>query len=245
MKRSERHHLKENPVAQLVWDLREATIGHTREAAYGVIAVVVLAAAVGVYFYWQGRKTGSAEVMLAAAVVVAETPVVPPAPGATPATPASRAQTFPSERARHEAALPKYLAVIEAYPATTAATIARYEAANILTALGRAAEAEPHYQEVIARDGTGIYAQMARLGLAAARGAAGQFDQAIEIYQQLSTAQDTRLPVDGILMQLGRTYVKAGKTGDAVRVYTRIVEEFPQSLYVADARAALETLKKS
>jgi TolA-binding protein len=48
-----------------------------------------------------------------------------------------------------------------------------------------------------------------------------------------------------VLLQLARTYAKAGKTEEATRTYTRIVEEFPQSLYVADARDALTALGKS
>ena len=37
-------------------------------------------------------------------------------------------------------------------------------------------------------------------------------------------------------MQLGRAYVKAGKKRRSRARVHRVVEEFPQSLYVADAR---------
>jgi TolA-binding protein len=139
----------------------------------------------------------------------------------------------------------KYAAVVETYPSTPAAISAGYQAANALAALGRVDEAVRRYQHVIERDRNGIYGQMAQLGLADAYQGAGQFDKAIEIYQALSTGADTRLPVDGVLMRLARAYTKAGKTDDAARTYTRIVEEFPQSLYASDARAALTAIKKS
>lgn len=245
MKRSERQHLKENPFAEFVFGLREVTIGHTRQASVAVLVIAVAAVAAAGYFYWQGRRVGYADAALAAAISVAETPVVPPAPAGTPNQPAQGARTFPSERARLEAALPQFLDVARTYPSTDAATTALYQAAGALCSLGRLPEAEQRYREVIARGTGGVYGEMAQLGLADVYRAMGQADKAIEIYQKLSTAADTRLPTDGVLLQLARTYARAGKTEDAARTYTRIVEEFPQSLYVADAREGLSALKKS
>jgi outer membrane protein assembly factor BamD (BamD/ComL family) len=46
-------------------------------------------------------------------------------------------------------------------------------------------------------------------------------------------------------MQLGRAYVRAGKKEEAVRAFNRIVEEFPQSVYVSDARRELEEARKT
>ena len=245
MKRSERQHLRENPFAEFVFGLREATIGHSRQAAAVVLVIAAAAVAAGGYFYWQGRRTVNADAALAAAMTVAETPVVPPAPAGTPNQSAPGPGTFPSARARLEAALPRFLDVASAYPSTDAATTALYQAAGALCSLGRLPEAEQRYREVIGRDARGVYGEMAQLGLADVYRAMGQADKAIEIYQKLSTSADTRLPTDGVLLQLARTYAKAGKTEDAARTYTRIVEEFPQSLYVADARDALGALKKS
>lgn len=242
MKRAERQHLKENPVAQLAWELREVTIGHSRGATLAVLIVAIAAAGAGAYFYWQAGVVAKADALLASAMTIAETPVVPPVAGAaqnqTPTTP-----TFSSERARMEAALGRYLEVVQAYPSSGAATVALYEAANVLSALGRTAEAEQRYRELMSREGTGIYGQMAGMGLADVYSAGGRFEQAIELYRQLSASADTRLPVDGILMQLGRAYTKAGKVDEAASTYSRIVEEFPQSPYAADARGALETVK--
>ena len=78
-------------------------------------------------------------------------------------------------------------------------------------ALGNPAEAATAYQQVIDRAGNAIYGQMARLGLAEAQARAGQYDQAINTFKELAQRKDGPLPVDGILMQLGRTYLEAGK----------------------------------
>ena len=49
------------------------------------------------------------------------------------------------------------------------------------------------------------------------------------------------LPVDGVLMELARACLKAGKTQDARAAFKRVVDEFPESSYVAEARQQLAT----
>jgi outer membrane protein assembly factor BamD (BamD/ComL family) len=48
-----------------------------------------------------------------------------------------------------------------------------------------------------------------------------------------------------VLMELGRAYMKAGKKNEAAHAFSRVVDEFPQSLYIADARREMEEAKKS
>ena len=44
-------------------------------------------------------------------------------------------------------------------------------------------------------------------------------------------------------MQLGRAYDAAGKPADARQAFKRIVDEFPQSPYAAEAKRALDQIK--
>ena len=111
--------------------------------------------------------------------------------------------------------------------------------------LGNPAQAAASYQQVIDKGGSSIYGQSARLGLAGAQAAQGQFDQAINAFKELAQRKDGPLPVDGILMQLGRTYLDAGKRADAQQTFNRLVEEFPDSPFTADARRELEQLKRT
>ena len=60
-------------------------------------------------------------------------------------------------------------------------------------------------------------------------------DQAISTYKTLADQKDGTLPVDGILMQLGRAYLDAGKQADAEQTFNRLVSEFPQSPFSGDA----------
>ena len=75
-------------------------------------------------------------------------------------------------------------------------------------------------------------------------GLQGKYDSAIKIYQEAATDTKSQLPLDGVLMQLGRAYMKAGKKNEAAHAFTRVVEEFPQSAYAADARREMEEAKK-
>ena len=86
---------------------------------------------------------------------------------------------------------------------------------------------------------------MGRLGLAESQVAQKKYDNAITIYTEMSRDTTSQLPVDGVLMQLGRACARAGRKEEAVRAFTRVTEEFPTSLYTADAKRELEEARKS
>jgi TolA-binding protein len=241
MKRTERHHLKENEVQTLMRQVREAFETRRGEMTTVVVLVVVLGVAAVGYFAWRDRGQTKAHALLAEALLVHDARVgPPPAPGA-----ASGGLYFATERERAQAALTKLKVVADAYPSSDAGIYARYQEASTWLALGSAAQAAAAYQQVIATAGDGLYGQMARLGLAEAQVAAGQFDPAINTYKELSQRKDGSLPVDGILMQLGRAYLGAGKRADAQLTFTRLVAEYPESPFSGDAKRELDNLKKS
>lgn len=246
MKRTERHRLKENEFARTVAHARDAIEKRQRAIALFALAVVVLLVVLGGFTWWRYSQNANANEMLASALAVHEAPVVPipePAPG-SPA-PVQQPGTYPTERARLDAALPGFLEAADRYPNTDAGIAARYHAAGILARLGRYAEAEEQYSRVAERAGSSIYGRTARLGLAEVQVAQGNYDGAIDIYTEISRDPGSQIPVESVLMQLGRAYTQAGRKEEAVRAYTRIVDEFPQSLYAPDARREMEEVKKS
>jgi TolA-binding protein len=153
--------------------------------------------------------------------------------------------TFQSQQERLDASLPKFMEAATAHPDSKAGITARFHAASVLAALGKPAEAEARYKEVVDKAGDSIYARTARLGMAEAQVAQGKYDEAIAVYTEVSRDAGSTLPLDSVLMHLGRAYARAGKKDDAVRSFTRVVDEFPQSPYAADARRELEDVKKS
>jgi TolA-binding protein len=241
MKRTERRHLKENELQTLTRQVREALEAHRRETQAAIVVLVIAGIASLGYFGWRERTQSRAHALLAQAMATAETRVGAPIPAGTPGA----GPSFPSETLRAEAALAKFKAAADAYPSTDAGMYARYQQAATLMALGKPAEAAQAYQQVIDRAGDGIYGQMARLGLAEAQVRSGQYDQAINAYKQLAQQKDGPLPVDGILMQLGKTYLDAGKRADAQQTFNRLVQEYPDSPFSADAKRELDNLKKT
>jgi TolA-binding protein len=247
MKSIERHRIKEDQfVATLHETFDRIEQNRTQVLTLGV-AFVVLAAAVGGFLWWRQQTLAKASALLADAMAVAEAPVTPPPPppGSTldPNTPTPPANSYANERARAAAALPKFLAAADAYPSTLPGLAARYHAATTLAALGRDAEAEQRYQEVIARAGSGLYGRVARLGIAEVQARQKKYEPAINTLKELSTTAKDDLPLDGVLMQLGRTYALAGRKAEAVQAYERITTEFPSSVYAGDARKEIDALK--
>jgi TolA-binding protein len=236
MKRAERHHLKENELQRWAIQARGAFEERKRETTIGVVAVLAIAAAIAGWAGWRGYVESRAQRDLAEALSVQEARV---SATGTPAAPGS----FPSERARQQAAVAKFKAAADAHPSTDAGIFARYQEAAGQVALGNPTAAATAYQEVISRSGNSIMAQMARLGLADAQARAGQYDQAINTFKELAQRKDGPLPVDGILMQLGRTYRDAGKRADAQQTFNRLVQEYPDSPFTSEAKRELDALK--
>jgi TolA-binding protein len=247
MKSTERHKLKENEFARSVAQARQVVDQRRGDVMKIATALIVLLAIVGGYAWWRSTREARANQALASALATYEMPVVPippPAPGSPPPVP--QPGTFPTEQEKLTASLPKFVDAANAHPNTKAGIVARFHAAAILAAQGKPAEAEQRYQEVIDKAGTGnIYARTAKLGMAEAQVAQGKYDSAIAVYTELSRDAGSTLPLDSVLMHLGRAYARAGKKEEAVRSFTRVVDEFPQSAYAADARREMEETKKA
>jgi tetratricopeptide (TPR) repeat protein len=238
MKGSERHHLKDNELVNLAVRVRRFADERQRELAAILLAALAIGGAALGYAWWQARTEAQAEAAMAEAVAIEESPVV--APGEPSEGAAST--DFATDEARVEAALAKYKAVADAYPATDAGLFARYKEAAALVTLGRHAEAAAAYGRVSAAAGDRVIGETARLGAAEAHARAGEFDQAIAAYQAAANRTDGPVPVEAVLMQLGRTYSRAGKPAEARETFNRIVEEFPSSPLTSEAQRELDLL---
>jgi TolA-binding protein len=244
MKTAERHRLKHNEVADTLQDVMANVQSNRRLIVVGLVAILVLISSVGAWTYYRGQRNGKASALLGEAMIVADAPVVDPAeatPGKTPPPP--QTNTFPNERAKLEAAFPKFLAAADAYPDTVAGIAARYHAAATLAALGRQADAKQRYAEVIDRDPRGVYGKMAKLAQADLNVRDKQYDQAINTLRELSLDTKGDVPVDAVLNQLAAAYLAAGKNAEAQQTFRRITTEFAASPYAADAKKQLDVVK--
>jgi TolA-binding protein len=239
MKATERHQLKQNEFAMTaarVAGVAAANRSRILIAVAAGVAVILLVAAV---VAWRGRSADKAGAMLGVAMATAQSPVVPAPtlPGAT-----QQAGTFPTEQARSEAAIKAFNDVAAAYPNSEAGIAAAYQAAAELLAAGKAAEAEAAFSAVAAKAGNGLFGPLAKLGQAQAMQVAGKSAEALVLLNELAANRDGALPVDGLLMEVGRVSLKAGKPAEARAAFKRVVDEFPESPYSSDANQRLAAI---
>lgn len=238
MKTTERHRLKENEVAYMIDHALEVW-GTNRQRVLALsVGIVLVAVAAGGYWFWSARTASKSGALFGDAMSVLDAPVAAAAPG-KPAPPGS----YPTDKARLEAALAKFIVAAESYPKTKAGLLARNQAAGLLILLDRSAEGVKRYQEVMDLAGQGsIYYEMARLGKVSAQAQASQFDEAISTFQTLSANKDGEVPADAMLMQLGRVYLMAGKTTEARQTFRKLLDEYPQSPFVTEAKREFDQL---
>jgi tetratricopeptide (TPR) repeat protein len=251
MKRDERHHLKENELAHSLASLQEFVGPRAKTMSTVLVgAIVVVVIAIGAVT-WRQRSQSQGQELLAQALVALDARVVPAnaagAPGEAPAAAEFNATgTFSTEAAKLNAALPKLKAAADAYPDAPAGITARYHMAGALAALGRHEEAITAFDDVARRAGANtLYGRMARLGKADAQARAGQIDAAITTWKTMVTQDSAELPVDAILIELGRAYVTKGSTAEAKQAFTQIVDQHPDSPYAQEARTSLEGLSSA
>lgn len=247
MKTTERHHLKDNELAMALGSV-QVWVEKNQQTLWAIVALVVVGG-VGIagYSVWSRSSDSKAHAMLAEAMVIEEARVMPPGPPAGTSTdptliPGQAPGTYPTQQAKLEAALPKFLAAADAYPKTESGLTARYHAGSTLVSLEKFDDAVKQYDQVIA-NGSGILQRMSRLGKAEAQLRAGQYDPAIATLKETAEQTTTNLPVDAVLMELARAYRLAGKTDDARKTLTQVVEKHADSPLAADAKTELEKLK--
>ena len=254
MRREERHHLKDNALAAWVAQVRN-TLRRRRRAL--VVAGWIVAAALvvtGGGYGWQQWRAARASELLAAAMTVVDAAVVPPpeaplpaegeegeeAPPEPPEPFVQPPGSYPSAAVKLEEAVPHLLAAADAYPTLPQGIAARYQAASALNSLGRTEEARAQYQQVVELAGAQVYGQMARLGLAETHLMDGAYADAIAVLEAASSAVDSDLPRDAVLMRLGRAHRLAGQPSEARVAFARVVDDFPVSPYGPEARREIE-----
>jgi TolA-binding protein len=236
MKRTERHRLKENELSHALTSATERLRENPRNVGLIAGAVLLVVLIAGGYWAWKTRSETRAQLMLGDAMAIIQSPIEDPKAGAKPA-----GNSYPNTNARAEAALVKFNEAANAYPSTKAGVAARYYSAATLAMLGRPADAAARYQEVVDRAGAGtFYGRMAQLGMVVSNAEAKQYDKAISTAQSLvNNTGDETIPRDALLMQLGRVQAAAGKRAEAKQTLDKVIADFPQSVYIEEAKQLL------
>ena len=152
-----RKELKQDNVALKVEETFDFFNLHKQEAVrYAGLAVVVIAIAVGIYYYITGQHEAR-EQMLGDAIAQQSAPVGAPPPNG--------GLSFQTEAAKQDAVVKAYTKVMTQYSGSAEAYISEYTLAAIDLEAGRMADARKKYQDVADHADAG-YSSLAKLALA-------------------------------------------------------------------------------
>jgi TolA-binding protein len=236
-----RHQLKTDRFTQATIGAAEATahwtVEHKSKLIVGVvISAVVLAAVLGGWYYL-GQQDDKANLELTQAVRTLETTI---RPAGTPETP--NLPSFASSQERATAAKKQLQAVIDKYPHTRTADIARYLLGTTAVELGDKATAERELKEVASAH-NGDLAGLAKLALASFYGNTNRTKEAVDLYKELIDKPTNTVSKVMAQMQLASLYETAQQPAEAKKIYEQIVKENPKSEAESLAQTKLQSLK--
>jgi len=151
---------------------------------------------------------------------------------------------FRTAEEKHRKAAAAFDGVARQWPSLAAGRRARYYAALCRIELGDLPSARTALTEIAAAKAESpLDAALARLALAEVEHRGGQLDKAIDSFRQMADDSALPLPRDYALMRLGASLEEARRLQEAGASYRRVVDEFPQSVYAAEARRRMEYLQ--
>lgn len=241
MKKEHRQQIKRDEFVSGLEKAAQWAADHRDRLRIGLGLAVVAAATAGTVLYLQGGRKRDAERAFGEAVAIYRAPIAaelraeadqPPGP------------VFPTAEEKYKTAAAAFDGVERRHGSLPVAVRARYYAALSRIELKQYAEAEKELKAIAeGRSATRLDAALARLALADLYRRQGQVDRAVDEYRAI--AGDARLPLprDYALMSLAETLEEAKRLAEAVAAYKRLIEEFPASVYAAQARRQAEHLR--
>lgn len=233
-----RKEIKRDDFAAAVGRSVEYAESHVRTIVYAIGgALLLIALAVGIYFY-RGKVRQEANEALAKATAVYQAPIQ--AAGAKPNDPTT--PSFATEAARQARAKELLQKVRDDYGSTDAADVAGLYLAQIAAHEGRIEEARKLWTDFIDDHGDSMLAGEARLNLIDLDRKQGKGEQVVQDLRSMLEKSDAPLPQDVILNELGKTLEQLKRPQEALQSYQRIVDEFPQSPYRQEAQEKISAI---
>lgn len=241
MRAQTRHQLKTDAFSRVTIGAAEKTahwsVEHRKTLTIAAIAVVVVAAAVIGGWYYLNTQDEKASFDLAQAVRTLDTQLRPAGTPEQPDFP-----SFTSAKDRSAAAGKQFQGIVDKYPHTRTADMARYFLGVTAASSGDNAAAEGYFKNV-ASTASSELASVAKLALAQLEGNTNQTKDAIALYQELinhPTASVSKVTAE---LQLADLYQTSNQPLDAKRIYEQIKKENSDKEAVQIATQKLAELK--
>ena len=227
-----REDLKRNELGEAVGEAIHYAEDHIRTilkiaAGLGIAGVIALVA-----YLWSSNRNRNANELLVHGLRVFDAPVT--ATGAKPddlATP-----SFATAELRRAKSKEIFGDLDGRYGGTRTGRIAKLYLAQIALAEKDTARAHGLWQEFLKSEPEGTLAATARVNLWKLDRTDGKAEAVVAEIQALLAAAEKPLPDDVLLYQLALSYEALGRATDAAGAYRRIVDEHPNSPYLAEAQ---------
>ena len=241
MRAETRHQLKQDTFSRVTIGAAEKTahwsVEHRNTLAIAAVAVVLIAAAVAGGWYYLSAQDEKASFDLSQSVRTLEAQLRPVGSPAQPDVP-----SFTSARERSEAAKKQFQAIVDKYPHTRTADMARYFLGVTSASAGDNAAAESNFKAV-ASAGNKELASVAKLALASLYGNTNRTKDAVALYQELINHPTASVSKTTAQLQLAELYQATNQPLDAKRIYEQIKKDNPGPEAVQIATQKLAELK--
>jgi TolA-binding protein len=222
-----RHHLKQDAFTRVTMEAAEKTAHWTVEhqstlIIAGVVVAIVLASIVGGWYYLNVQDE-KASLELSQAVRTMQTPI---RPAGTPAQP--EFPSFGSLKERSEAAGKQLQEIVDKYPHTHTADMARYLLGVNAANAGDNATAERDLKGVIST-GSRELASMAKLALASLYANEKRTKDAAALDEELIKKPTVSVSKNTAELQLAELYENSNQPADAKRIYEQIKKDNPNT----------------
>lgn len=211
---------------------------HLSTLLWGAAAVVVVVALGYGFVSWRTSRAMEAHGALSVVVETYSAPVgsvVPENPGQA---------TFATAEDKFRTVLLLADGVIQKHGSSDAGQLARLYHGLAAFELEENETARDDFETFLAGNASHFLAPQARRKLAEMDERAGNLDQACDAYRQLTRQASAVLPEELSLLDLARCLAAKGEREESGATYQRILDDFPGSVYVTEARNSLQKLEE-
>ena len=241
MRAETRHQMKQDRFSKVTLEAAEKTahwtVEHQSKVIAAAIAVVVIAAIAFGGWYYINSQDEKASAELSTAVRTFETPV---RPAGVPAQPGY--ESFASPQERGTAARKQFQGIVDKYPQTRTADMARYFVGLASAQLRDNAAAERSLQEAAGSSNADL-AALGKFALASVYRVENKDTQAVDLYKQLIDKPTLVVSKATAQLELAGFYGSRQKPDDAKKIYDQVEKENPATEAASLAQRRATTLK--
>jgi TolA-binding protein len=236
-----RHQLKEDRFSKVTFEAAGSAVHwsaeHKAKLIAAVVAVVVIAAIAFGGWYYVNSQDEKASAELTTAVRTFEAQVRPPGVPPQPGT-----DSFASAQERATAARKQFQGIVDKYPRTHTADMARYFVGLSAAQLGDNAAAESNLQAA-AKSSNSDLAALGKLALASIYRAEAKDAPAIDLYKKLIDQPTLAVSKATAQLELADFYESRQKPDDAKKIYQQVEKDNPATEAASIAQRRMGAIK--